>query len=239
MNRSLIRTIVAALLILCNAAAFADDPKTTIPADNPIPHSSGWLKECEDRVAAAQGKQIDIIFIGDSLTQNFLEKPTPKWPLVGSDVWEKHYANRNVLNFGVGSDGTEHILWRLDHMNVKSFTPKVIVLLAGVNDMKYPAADIVAGTKAVLDKCKAMYPSARIVLMAIPPNSRNKERTAEVNAITKTFADNKTVFYLDLTPYMANFKGVGFDGVHLKPEGYEIWASHLDPLLDQLMGESH
>ncbi len=235
MKPSSFHLALALLVVLSSRATFADDPKTVIPADNPIPYGAGWLKECQDRVAAVQGKPVDIMFIGDSLTQNFLEKPTAKWPLVGYDVWQSHYANRNVLNFGVGSDGTEHILWRLSHMNVQSLAPKVIVLLAGVNDMKYPTADIAAGTKAVLDKLKAMYPSAKIVLMAILPNSRNRQRTAEVNAITQTFADNQSIFWLDLTPFMKDFKGVGFDGVHLKPEGYETWASHLDPLIDQLL----
>ena len=245
MNFSTFSKKAALLATVCGSFCFqadcrADAAKTTIPADNPIPHGSGWLKECEERVAAAQGKPIDVLFIGDSITQNFLEEPTEKWKLVGSEVWKKHYAGKRVLNFGVGSDGTEHILWRMDHMAISGFQPKAIVLLAGVNDIKYPAEDIVAGTRAVLDKCRAMFPNAKIVLMAILPNGRNWSRTKEVNAITRTFADDNTIFYLDLTPFMpldhGHFTGVGNDAVHLTPEGYEIWASHLDPLLDKLIG---
>jgi beta-glucosidase len=239
--QSAIACAVAAFLAVLAPDALCQtaQPKTVIPAENPIPYAAGWWKACEERVAAAQGKPVDIMFIGDSITQNFIEHPTEKWKLVGNEVWQKHYANRNVLNFGVGSDGTEHILWRMDHMNIKAFTPMVIVLLAGVNDMRYPAADIAAGTRAVLDKCLAMFPRAKVVLMAILPNGRNWPRTQEVNAITRTFADNKTIFCLDLTRDMpmdhSHFTGVGGDAVHLTPEGYEIWASHLDPLLDRLM----
>ncbi len=216
-------------------------PKTTVPVDNPIPHAAGWFAQCEARIAAAKGKPIDIMFIGDSLTQNFIESPTDKWKLVGIDVWKKHFAERRSLNFGVGSDGTQHVLWRLEHMDVAGFTPKVIVLEIGVNNMFSPAAEIVAGTRAVLDKLRAMYPAARIVLMAILPNGRNWQRTQEVNAATRSFADNKVVFYLDLAPDMplekGRFRGVGGDAVHLTPEGYEIWASHLDPLLDKLLSK--
>ena len=216
-------------------------PKTVIPADNPIPHSAGWFTQCEARVAAAKGKPVDIMFIGDSLTQNFIESPTDKWKLVGIDVWNKHYAKRNVMNFGVGSDGTQHVLWRLEHMDVAGFTPKVIVLEIGVNNMFSPAAEIVAGTRAVLAKLRAMYPASKIVLMAILPNGRNWQRTQEVNADTRSFADNTTVFCLDLSRNMplenGRFRGVGGDAVHLTPEGYEIWASHLDPLLDKLISK--
>ena len=216
-----------------------NNPKTIVPSDNPIPHSAGWWDQCVKRVEDAKGKPIDIMFIGDSLTQNFIEAPTEKWKLVGIDVWNKHYANRNVLNFGVGSDGTQHVLWRLDHMDVAGFRPKVIVLEIGVNNMFSSTSEIVAGTRAVLDKLRSMYPASKIILMAILPNGRNWQRTKEVNAITKTFADNKSIFYLDLSPYMpldrGHFTGVGNDAVHLTPEGYEIWASHLDPLLESLV----
>jgi lysophospholipase L1-like esterase len=214
-------------------------PVTTISADNPIARQYGWLKECEDRVAAAQGKPVDIIFIGDSITQNFVEEPKENWNLVGAAVWKKHYGDKHALNFGVGADGTEHILWRMDHENIRNLAPKVIVLLAGVNDMQYSPEDIAAGTKAVIDKSRAMYPASKIVLLAILPNGRDPAKTAAANQITKTYADNQNVFYLDLGPSMPpegnGLKGVGQDHIHLTAEGYEIWASNLDPLLDKLL----
>jgi lysophospholipase L1-like esterase len=129
----------------------------------------------------------------------------------------------------------------MDHENIRNLAPKVIVLLAGVNDMQYSAEEIGAGTKAVLDKIRAMYPTAKIVLMAILPNGRDPEKTAAANRITQTFADNQNVYYLDLGPSMTpegnGFKGVGEDRIHLTAEGYELWASNLDPLLDKLLTE--
>ncbi len=215
------------------------DAPTTIPTDNPIPPKHGWLKECDDRIAAAQGKQIDILFIGDSITQNFVEDPKGGWDLVGGSVWRSHYANRNALNLGVGSDGTEHILFRMEHENIKDFNPKVIVLLAGVNDMQYPAEDIAAGIKAVIGKCRTFFPSAKIVLMAILPNGRNLAKTLATNQIIQNYADGQSIYFLDLGPFMpqvgGNFTGVGRDHLHLTVDGYKIWASKLDPLLDQLV----
>jgi lysophospholipase L1-like esterase len=227
------------LVLLIGAEGLIGAPSTTTPADNPIPHSNSWFQDCEKRVAAAKSKPLDIMFIGDSLTQNFIESPTERWKLVGIDVWNKHYGNRNVLNFGVGSDGTQHLLWRLEHMDVAGLKPKVIVLEIGVNNMFSSASEIAAGTRAVLDKLHTMYPASKIILMAILPNGRNLQRTKEVNEITKSFADNKNIFSLDLSPYMpldhGHFTGVGNDAVHLTPEGYEIWANHLDPLIDRLI----
>jgi lysophospholipase L1-like esterase len=221
------------------AAKASADPVTTIPIENPIPPQHGWDKECNDRIAAAKGKTVDIIFLGDSITQNFVEKPKDGWNLVGGYVWDREYGNRNALNLGVGSDGTEHILFRMDHSDIKGFTPKVVVLLCGVNDMQYSAEDIAAGVKAVLGKIRAFYPQARVVVMHILPNGRSMEKTNAANQIIDTFVDNKIVFPLDLTPEMTpqgdGWTGIGGDHVHLTEEGYKIWAGQLDPLLDKLM----
>jgi lysophospholipase L1-like esterase len=207
-------------------------PATTIPQVNPIPPQFGWDKECDARIAAAQGQPIDLIFVGDSITQNFVEKPG-----AGISVWNSHYANKS-LNLGVGSDGTEHILWRLEHSDIKSFTPKVVVLLAGVNDMQYSAEDIADGVRAVINKIESLYPNAKIVVMNIFPNGRDMVKTNAANQIIDTFVDNKTVFSLDLAPEMTpqgdSWKGIGGDHVHLTEEGYKIWANQLDPLLDKL-----
>jgi lysophospholipase L1-like esterase len=38
-----------------------------------------------------------------------------------------------------------------------------------------------------------------------------------------------------MIPEGNGWKGVGHDHLHLKPEGYELWAKEMDPLLDQLL----
>ena len=68
-----------------------------------------------------QGKPVDIIFIGDSITQNWVEMPSNGWNEVGGTVWPKWYGQRRALDFGVGADKTQDALWRLDTMDIKSF----------------------------------------------------------------------------------------------------------------------
>jgi beta-glucosidase len=224
-------------LLLCALSLSAQT--TTIPVENPTAIQRGWQQQCLDRVLAAQGHPVDILFIGDSITDNFARPPRPDWTNVGIDVWNQHYAQRNALDFGVSSDGTEHILWRLDHMPVSAFKPKVVVLLAGVNDAQYSPEDIAAGIKTVLLKTRSMYPSAKIVLMDILPNGRAKDKTDAANALIHPLIDNKTVFGLNLARWMPpvgdNWLGLGTDRLHPTEEGYAIWANHLDPLLNRLL----
>ena len=59
----------------------------------------------------------DIAFIGDSITQG--------WEGNGKNVWTNYYGNRKCLNFGVGGDKTEHVLWRFENGQLDGIKPKL------------------------------------------------------------------------------------------------------------------
>ncbi len=208
-------------------------PRTALPDDSHTRMFPDWYRECTERVTAIQGKPCDLIFIGDSITE--------LWRNPGKPIWEKYYANRHALNFGVPGDTTGNVLWRLDHMNVRGLKPKAAVILIGTNDFDDTPSDIAAGVKAVLDRTREIYPHAKIILLSILPNQRAKEKMAKANETIRTFGDGKTVFYLDLAskmpPIEDNWKGVGPDHLHLDSSGYELWASEMEPLLKLALGE--
>ncbi len=216
-------------------------PSTTTPSDSNYKAHPDWNKSCEAEVAAMKGKPCDVIFIGDSITQNFIAQPSRNWTSVGKTVWDKHYAGRNVLDFGVGADATQNVLWRMDHMDIKEFKPKVAVVMIGTNNTKNTPAQIAAGVKAVLEKTQAIFPGVKIILVSILPNARATQKMADANQIIKTFGDDKTVFYFDLAAKMTptadgkSWTGLGPDRLHLSPDGYELWAAEMEPLLTKLL----
>ena len=79
----------------------------------------------------------------------------------------------------------------------------------------------------------------KIILIGILPSTRETQKMAEANTIIHTFGDHKSVFFFDLgskiTPVGDNWKGVGGDHLHLTPEGYELWAKEMEPLLAKLL----
>lgn len=224
------------------ATAPSTQRSSTQPSDSNARRRVSWYQACEQRVAAMKGKPCDVIFIGDSITENFIDPPTATWKNVGIDVWEKHYAGRNVLNFGVGADATEHVLWRLDHMDIKGFSPKVAVILIGTNNTQDTPEQVAAGVRAVVDKTRATFQNARIILISILPNARATQKMADTNKIIQTFGDNQTIYYFDLASKMLpegnSWKGLGNDRLHLSPDGYELWASEMEPLLSKLLAAS-
>ena len=56
-----------------------------------------------------------MLWVGDSIIQN----------LVMTQIWEKSFCQMHSLNFGIGGDRTEHVLWRLHNGELDVMKPKV------------------------------------------------------------------------------------------------------------------
>src|SRR5438874_7101818 len=104
----------------------ADAPKSTIADDRNFKVHPAFQTQWEDYLQTKKGRPCDIIFIGDSITEQW------RWG-AGKPVWEKHYADR-ALDFGQGSDLTQNAIWRLKNLPVSEFKPKAAVILIGTNN---------------------------------------------------------------------------------------------------------
>jgi len=45
--------------------------------------------------------------------------------LVLLQIWDKMFVPLHCLNFGIGGDQTQHVLWRLNNGELEGFAPKV------------------------------------------------------------------------------------------------------------------
>jgi lysophospholipase L1-like esterase len=214
----------------------------------PVPRQGNWMRRHEainDRVK--QGN-VDLVFIGDSITQG--------WEGRGKEVWEKYYGKRNAANLGISGDQTQHVLWRLDHGNIDGISPKLAVIMIGTNNSgsKQKAEDVAAGVKAIVDKLREKLPQTKLLLLAIFPRGANdtdtrredklkyNETNMKVNEIISGLADNKMIYYMDindkfLDPDHKLTKEIMPDFLHPGAKGYEIWAEAIEPTVAKLMGE--
>ena len=87
-------------------------------------------------------------------------------------------------------------------MDIKDLKPKVAVVLIGTNNMKNTPEEIASGVKAVLAKTQATFPGVKIILVSIMPNKRQAEKMMAANAIIKGYANNTSIYWLDLVPVM-------------------------------------
>ena len=206
-------------------------PRPTVPDLTRYLNRPDLLKFCTTQVAGFNHRDADILFLGDSITQG--------WRGKGEAVWQANFEQRNALDFGIGGDQTQHVLWRMDNYPIARLHPKVAVVLIGTNNWRNTAPEIAAGVKAVLAKTQTMFPGIKIILVSIMPRSRYNDLMMATDTILKTYADDKTIYYLDLVPLMTpvgdNFKGLGPDHLHPDAAGYQLWADALLPLLNKLL----
>lgn len=197
-------------------------------------------KLAEVRAHREAGRRVDLVFLGDSITQG--------WENDGKAVWAAHYAKYNAVALGFGGDRTENLLWRLRHGELDGMAPKAIVLLIGTNntgDRLEDPALTVAGIRANLDEIRRRQPQAKVVLLALLPRDEKpdgllRRHNAQVNALLPALADSRQVVFLDIGRALTNPDGtlsktILPDWLHLSPQGYDIWARGLEPTLTPLL----
>lgn len=235
--------------------AKAGKPSTECPdyrthAVTPEPLSHAWSidwwmprhekKLEEKRRIVAAGRNPQVVFIGDSITEG--------WEKSGKDVWQRYYAKYDALALGFGGDHTENVLWRLRHGEVDGIAPKVAVLMIGTNnagDRNDDPKATAAGIKAILDELRQRLPDTKVLLLAIFP--REEKPTAflrrlneQVNARIAAYADGRHVFFANINEAMLDADGtlsrdVMPDLLHPEGKGYDIWARAMEPILQPLL----
>jgi lysophospholipase L1-like esterase len=228
-------------------------PATDTPSDGPADRAAARTDQNSvtahaQLLAKAKQGRIDVYFAGDSIVRRWGALDYPE--LLAN--WRANFFGWNAANFGWGADRTQNILWRLENGELDGVSPKVIVLLAGTNNVgtrpggEPTIAEIARGIKAIVEVCRQKAPSATIILTAIFPRNDNIAVMPTLNRINEQlagFADGRRVRFLTINDRLADSKGKLFDGVlnerdklHPTITGYQIWADALKPILRELLG---
>jgi len=222
--------------------AQADQPRPRADTNSMLAH--------QQLVAKAKLGRIDIYFEGDSITRRW---GATDYPALLQN-WTENFFGWNAADFGWGADRVENILWRLTNGELDGVNPKVIVLLAGTNNVgntvppegdASKVADITKGLKAVLEVIRVRAPMATVILTGIFPRNDNPAVIPTINKINENLrrmADGKTVRYLSVNDRLANPEGTLFEGMmnpdklHPALKGYQVWADGLKPIFTELLG---
>ena len=207
-----------------------------------------WMPRHEQVLKRMAEGNVDMIFIGDSITHY--------WESKGKTVWDQYYAPRHAVNLGFSGDKTQNVLWRLEHGEVDNIHPKLAVLMIGTNN-RNRAEQTAEAIKAIVGELNTRLPETKVLILGVFPRGRIEDRKDEkilqsgtndlwttnekVNHIISGFADNKSIYYLNINQsflkdgtvpreYMPDF-------LHPSEKGYQIWAEAIEPIVKKLMGE--
>ena len=253
LKRSLLYLVAALLVSSCTATSFAQNVGQIVvateadanTATNPVPRDPQWIACHEAFAKEAQKGGIDILFLGDSITDN--------WRNRGLSLWDQYYAPRHSANFGISGDRTQHLLWRIEHGELDGIHPKVIVLMIGTNNtgkernsdtIRNTIPESIAGVQAVVRELRAKLPDSKILLLGIFPRetleSPQRAQVAVINTVIAKLDDGKMVRFLDIGPKFLEPDGtlsrnIMPDRLHPSMKGYQIWAKAMEPKLDEML----
>lgn len=214
-----------------------------IPTPRNFP--TNWLARHAENLAVAKQGGVDILFLGDSITDGW------RWDGHGKNLWAKYFAPRHAANFGIGYDRIQNVLWRIENGELDGISPRVIVLLIGTNNSgneddgrpRNTTPEIIAGISNLVRRIQFHQPQAKIILFGIFPRGDKgdgiRAQVREVNAGIATLADDKVKF-LDiggkfLEPDGTLPRAMFPDLLHPNEPGYQIWADAINPALDEFL----
>ncbi|MCX6252077.1 MAG: SGNH/GDSL hydrolase family protein [Bacteroidetes bacterium] len=168
-----------------------------------------------------------VVFMGNSITE------------VWSEKYPAFFAGRPYVNRGISGQTTPQMLlrFRADVINLK---PKVVVILAGTNDIAGNTGpstlEMIAGNIFSMAELAKTNGITVILCSLLPvfdypwkPGLRPPKKIATLNEMIKKYADGHGIIYLDFYSSMVDQrKGLKSayttDGVHPNEAGYKVMA---------------
>lgn len=187
-----------------------------------------WKLRHEKFLARAKQGDVQIVFLGDSITQG--------WEGRGKKVWDEKFEPLKAANFGISGDRTEHVLWRItEGGELQGIEPKLCVVMIGTNNTgSNTAPEIIEGITAIVKELGKQKPNMKVLLLGVFPRSAKSDEPVrqKITAVNQGIAkldDGKRVFFLDIGKRFLQEDGtltkeIMPDLLHLSERGYEIWA---------------
>ena len=196
------------------------------------------FQEANSQVNPPAKSENRVVFMGNSITEGWI------------NTRPDFFKNNPYINRGISGQTTPQMLIRF-RQDVIDLQPKVVVILAGTNDI---AGNTGPSTlKMIEDNLVSMAQLAqangiKVILSSIlpaydypwKPGLEPAPKIKEVNAFLKKFAKkNKGIYYLDYFSAMADKrdglpKKYSEDGIHPTEEGYKV----MEPLVQQAIAKA-
>ena len=237
-KRTLRNSLSLGILACASLQALSAQHRTT----DAQPRDDWWLARHEAKLqeVAANADEIDLVFIGDSIT-HFMDDRVP-------GLVERTFPGMTHLNLGYSADRTENVLWRLQHGEIAGISPKMVVLMIGTNNTGHrqdPAGDTAGGIRLIVEELRKQLPDSKVLLLSIFPRGETlddplRQLNEKVNEQLPRLADGRSVFHLDINDAMLEADGrlskeVMPDLLHPNQKGYEIWLAEIQPKVREIL----
>ena len=179
-----------------------------------------------------------VVFMGNSITQGWIEKRVD------------FFKNNPYVNRGISGQTTPQMLIRF-RQDVIALQPKVVVILAGTNDI---AGNTGPSTLEMIENNLASMAELanangiKVILSSVLPvfdypwkkGLEPAEKIVALNVWMKAYCEKKGFIYLDYFTPMADERHgmkaeLSYDGVHANVAGYKVMEPLLQAAIQQAL----
>jgi lysophospholipase L1-like esterase len=186
---------------------------------------AGFINTHNRFVGIAKKNEAQVVFLGDSITA--------LWWVHHRQHFQNEFGKYKAVNFGIGGDRTQHVLWRVQNGEFDGFKPKVAVLMIGTNNSgTNPPSEVAAGIRNIIKSIHQRSPNTKVLLHAIFPRGSfyANQQNAKVNSQIAKFHDGWRVHFLNINDRFLTANGsvsrvLMPDLLHLSADGYKVWAN--------------
>jgi len=196
------------------------------------------LDSTDQKTASVATEQKNILFFGTSLTAGYGLDPTEAYPALIQNRIDSLQMPYKVINGGLSGETSAGGKGRIDWLLKQRVD--IFVLELGANDglRGLPVSQTVKNLQAIIDRVKAKYPDAKMVLagMQVPPNMGAKYAADFKNMFPDLAKKNQMVlipFLLDKVGGVPTLNQA--DGIHPTAEGDKILAENVWVVLKDLL----
>ena len=171
----------------------------------------------------------EIVFVGSSTIQ--------RWDTA------RYFPDLKIINRGISGSELVDALRYVDRI-VLPYQPRLIVVYAGDNDISggWISEQVAVTFERFTRAVHAKLPQTRILYIAIKPSIlrwTQIDRMRSTNAIIRAYCErDDRLAFIDFDTLMLGFDErprrelFVEDGLHLSPQGYQLWTNAIRPLLN-------
>ena len=169
----------------------------------------------------------EILFLGDSLIEYF--------------DWAVRFPHHRVRNLGVSGEPVEGLIERLDVVISEYPEATAAFIMTGINNIAMEQSGFIGDYRKIILRLREAYPAGfRIHIHTLLPTLLqwiDPPEIRRVNSLIAKLAEETGVVLIDMHDLFLE-RGprdlLSDDGIHLSDRGYKLWASVLEPIMNEL-----
>lgn len=207
------------------------------PATTPATRDNkpGWHAEHDKFVEIAKSSNANVLLIGDSIIQGLSRY---------AKIWTKYFTPLKALNFGIGGERTQNVLWRVENGEIPLNAQMIVIHVGTNNTDRDDPKDIANGIGATAMMFQESKPNAKMILAGLLPRdlqpSHRRKQVSKVNKYLKRLCQSghiRNFFYLKpdddwvLPDGTLDTKYYFHDHLHLVEEGDDKFAKSISDMV--------